>query len=72
MTCPSPVLPPGDTSHTVQVGAVSRTYVLHVAPAYDGTRPVPLVVDFHGIGGSGSNERATSPYPARAGSRRRR
>ena len=64
VTCPSPALPAGDTVHTVQVGADSRSYVLHVAPAYDGTQPVPLVVDFHGIGGTGSDERATSPYPA--------
>ena len=64
ITCPSPALPPGDTTHTVQVGADSRTYVLHVAPAYDGTKPVPLIVDFHGIGSSGSAERDSSPYPA--------
>jgi len=64
VTCPSPALQPGDTSRTVQVGAGTRSYILHVAPAYDGTRPVPLVVDFHGIGASGSDERDTSPYPA--------
>jgi polyhydroxybutyrate depolymerase len=65
ITCPSPVLQPGDTSQTVQVNSVSRSYVLHVPPAYDGKRPMPLVVDFHGIGESGSSERASSPYPAR-------
>ena len=64
VTCPAPALQPGDTTHTVQVGADTRSYVLHVAPAYDGTRPVPLVVDFHGIGATGSDERDTSPYPA--------
>jgi polyhydroxybutyrate depolymerase len=48
----------------VQVGADSRSYVLHVAPAYDGTRATPLIVDFHGIGSSGADERGTSPYPA--------
>ena len=63
VACPSPALPSGDTSHTVQVGADTRSYVLHVAPAYDGTKPVPLVVDFHGIGSSGSDERSSSPYP---------
>jgi polyhydroxybutyrate depolymerase len=46
------------------VGGATRGYLLHVAPAYDGTRRVPLVVDFHGVGGTGSDERATSPYPA--------
>ena len=65
VTCSSPVLAPGDTSHTVQVNSVSRTYVLHVPTAYDGQKAVPLVVDFHGIGNSGSSELASSPYPAR-------
>jgi polyhydroxybutyrate depolymerase len=63
-TCPSAVLQPGDTTRTVQVGADKRTYLLHVPSGYDGAKPVPLVLDFHGIGGTGSDERATSPYPA--------
>lgn len=37
--------------------------MLHIPPAYDGLRPVPLVVDFHGLGESGSSELSTSPYP---------
>jgi polyhydroxybutyrate depolymerase len=63
-TCPSPVLQPGDTNQTVPVGSMMRTYVLHVPPAYDGSSPVPLVVDFHGVGESGTSERSSSPYPA--------
>jgi polyhydroxybutyrate depolymerase len=54
----------GDTNRTVQVGSLSRTYVLHIPPPYDGSTPSSLVVDFHGIGGTGSSERAASPYPA--------
>jgi polyhydroxybutyrate depolymerase len=64
ITCPSPALAPGDTDETVQVGSTSRSYVLHVPAAYDGTEPVPLVVDFHPLGGSGPMERSSSPYPA--------
>jgi polyhydroxybutyrate depolymerase len=64
VTCPSAVLLAGDTSRTVKVGADDRSYVLHVPPAYDGTRPVALVLDFHGVGSSGTDERKTSPYPA--------
>src|SRR4051812_11229901 len=41
--CQSDPLSPGDTSRTVQVGSVSRTYVLHVPPAFDGKKPAPLV-----------------------------
>ena len=62
--CGAIPLSPGDTSRTLQVGSLSRTYVLHIPPSYDGTSPSPLVVDFHGVGGTGASERTTSPYPS--------
>lgn len=46
------------------MGAATRSYVLHVPPTYDGTQPVPLVLDFHGIGSTGWGELSESPYPA--------
>jgi polyhydroxybutyrate depolymerase len=46
------------------VGSASRSYVLHVPSAYDGSKAVPLIVDFHPLGGSGPSERTGSPYPA--------
>jgi polyhydroxybutyrate depolymerase len=62
--CPLPPLNAGDMTRTVRVGSVSRSYVLHLPTAYDGSKPAPLLVDFHASGGSGSLERSTSPYPA--------
>jgi polyhydroxybutyrate depolymerase len=64
-TCPSSALPTGDTSQTVQVGTstTSRSYLLHVPAAYDGSKPVPLILDFHFLSSSGARQRATSPYP---------
>jgi polyhydroxybutyrate depolymerase len=35
---------------------------LHVPSAYKGTSPVPLVVDFHPLGGTGSQEESGSPF----------
>ena len=64
VSCPSPAVQSGDTSVTLQVGSASRSYVLHVPETYDGTKPVPLVVDFHGMGGTGRDELTSSPYPA--------
>lgn len=64
VTCPSPALNGGDVDQTVQVGSVSRTYILHIPSAYKGNAPVPLVVDFHPLGGSGSQEEGSSPYKA--------
>lgn len=62
-TCALPALKAGDSSRTVQVGAVSRSFMLHVPSSYDGARPVPLIVDFHGLGSSGIDELESSPYP---------
>jgi polyhydroxybutyrate depolymerase len=54
----------GDTTQSVQVGSTNRSYVLHVPSQYTGNTAVPLVLDFHGLSGSGSGERSSSPYPA--------
>jgi polyhydroxybutyrate depolymerase len=64
VTCPSPILKAGDSTETIQVGATSRSYVLHIPTKYDGSKPAPLILDFHAQSGSGSSERANSPYPA--------
>lgn len=61
--CPSPALQPGDSTQTVEVGAVTRSYVLHVPSAYDGSKPVPLVLDFHPLNGSGMQQRMASTFP---------
>ncbi len=62
--CPAPGPAPGDTMRTVSVGGTARTYLLHVPSAAGGQTRAPLVVDFHGIGGTGASERVASPYPA--------
>ena len=64
VTCPATVLKSGDSNQTVQVGSAMRTYILHVPSAYKGTSAVPLVVDFHPLGGTGSQEASSSPYKA--------
>ena len=64
VTCPSPALQPGDPMQTVLVGGTPRSYVLHVPTTYDGSKPVPLVVDFHALNSSGPQQQGISPYPA--------
>jgi poly(3-hydroxybutyrate) depolymerase len=44
------------------VGGKQRTYILHVPQSYTGRSAVPLVLDFHGLGGSGSQEKGMSGY----------
>lgn len=62
VTCPSTPLKAGDSTRMVQVGSGNRSYELHVPASYDGTKPVPLVVDFHPLTGSGPAELKSSPY----------
>lgn len=54
----------GDSSITVAVGSLERSYVLHIPAEFDASRPAPLIIDFHGAGGSGSDQLQNSPYPA--------
>ncbi|HXP90798.1 MAG TPA: PHB depolymerase family esterase [Fibrobacteria bacterium] len=64
MTCPSAKLASGDQTKTLTVKGVARTYILHVPSAYTGSSSVPMVVDFHPIGGSASGEESGSPFKA--------
>lgn len=64
VTCPTPALKSGNSDKTLTFAGASRSYTLHVPSTYDGSKPVPLVVDFHGLGGNGKNESTSSPYPA--------
>ncbi len=63
-SCTGSTLTAGNSNRTLSVGGVSRTYILHVPSSYTGTKPVPLVIDFHALGGSGSQEQSLSGYQA--------
>jgi polyhydroxybutyrate depolymerase len=64
VVCPSPALKSGDSTKNITVGTLGREYILHVPSAYTGSTAVPLVIDFHPIGGSDTSWRSGSPYPA--------
>ena len=62
-TCPAAgTLRPGETTESVQVGSITRRYILHVPASYDGTKPVPLILDWHGILLSSSIHRTISGF----------
>ncbi len=53
-------LGPGDYPRALVHGGVERIYDLHVPPGYDGSTPIPLVVDIHGYGSSKSQQASLS------------
>lgn len=45
-------LRPGEHIFNIEVGPLRRRYILHVPAGYDGARPLPAVIVFHGGGGA--------------------
>jgi poly(3-hydroxybutyrate) depolymerase len=43
-------LTPGDHRRAMEFGGEPRIYDVHIPPGYDGSKAVPLVLDFHGFG----------------------
>ncbi len=52
---------------TIKVGAASRTYALTIPAGYNGTKLYPLVIGFHGDGGTGAQYRSSLAIEAAAG-----
>lgn len=43
-------LAPGDHTRSLEVGKRTRTYIVHVPKSYEGSKPYPVVLSFHGGG----------------------
>jgi len=44
----------GDFQGSLEYGGLQRTYLIHIPSSYNGTKAVPLVLVFHGGGGTGA------------------
>jgi len=64
--CTAPAQPPGDSVWTVTVGGVARQFKVHIPPSYDATVPTPLVVAFHGVNCTASQQIMISRLPEKA------
>lgn len=64
-TCPAAKLASGDQNKTITVKGVSRKYILHVPSGYTGKTPVPLLVDYHPIGGSAAGQSGGTTYKSK-------
>ncbi len=56
----------GDFVETIVSGALTRTYLLHVPPSYVGDKQMPLVFNWHGLGGTASGQQQYSDLPTKA------
>jgi len=48
------------------VGGRSRSFIRHIPPGYTGKTPVPVMIDFHPLGGTGSSQKGASGWGALA------
>jgi polyhydroxybutyrate depolymerase len=56
--CPTgATLRAGDTTRTIMVDGAQRSFLIHAPPGYDSTTPVPVVLDFHGLGGNSNQQK---------------
>jgi polyhydroxybutyrate depolymerase len=64
--CANSMLMPGDSNGTIDIGGMSRSYIVHVPPMYDGQTPMPLILDFPALTQSASGQRGASGNAALA------
>jgi polyhydroxybutyrate depolymerase len=65
MTAPGPrAVAAGTTRRRLSVDDSARSYLIHVPPGYNGVRPLPVVVTFHGFGATAQAQLALSGFAA--------
>ncbi|MHB8534576.1 MAG: CE1 family esterase [Sulfuricaulis sp.] len=57
---------PGDNNIELPFDGLTRRYIVHVPPAYDGTTPVPVVIMLHGGGGKARGAMSETGWSAKA------
>jgi polyhydroxybutyrate depolymerase len=67
-TCSTTTLKVGDNNASVTSGGESRTFIVHIPTGYTGSSPVPAIIDFHPLGGSGSSQEGSSGWKAKCDS----
>ena len=59
---------PGHQAWTIQTDGMNRQFLLHLPPAYDGSKPLPLVLMLHGMGGTAANSARATGWSSKADS----
>jgi poly(3-hydroxybutyrate) depolymerase len=53
---------PGQSTKTVTVGSVSRSWIEYVPQSYNGTTARPVVITLHGLGSDGTQQLAATGW----------
>jgi polyhydroxybutyrate depolymerase len=64
--CPSSALVPGDEQASLEHDGLTRSFIVHVPAGYDNTRPIPLVLNFHGATMTAALQQRTTGMDAKA------
>jgi polyhydroxybutyrate depolymerase len=64
--CPSSSLSPGNHNLSLLHDGATRSYIVHVPAKVDGSAPVPLVIDLHGLTSSASAQARLSGWRQKA------
>jgi polyhydroxybutyrate depolymerase len=67
--CNGTVLAAGDSTQTVTVNGMTRSYIRRIPTGYTGRTQVPVVMDFHPLGGTGARQQSLSNFGAVANAR---
>ena len=59
-------IPPGHQELTLKAGSLERSYLLHVPPTYEKTKPLPLVIMLHGMGGTALHSQRETGWSSKA------
>ena len=64
--CANGSLSPGDSTETLTHDGQQRQYLVHVPSSYNGSTPVPLVIDIHGLTSSMTAQKGLSGWVAKS------
>lgn len=69
VSCPATsTVKAGDNNESMMSGGENRTFIVHVPSSYDGKTALPVILDFHPLGGTGSQQEGSSGWKAKCDS----
>ncbi|HTQ02525.1 MAG TPA: hypothetical protein VMI54_01670 [Polyangiaceae bacterium] len=60
-TCPG-TLAAGDSNQAIMSSGMSRKFIVHLPTGYTGSAPLPVIFDFHPLGGTGASQETASGW----------